>query len=700
MNKICPRVTLFILILISLGFISTTKAQAKAPYGSTWTIGGTSSTVTVAKIATDSANNVYYAGVVVTGGSSSIAFNPDGISDVKTATDSAVYLTKINNDGTYGYTRLYDGASYMSVRGLKTDSNGNVYLLGVFQGIVNFDPVGSTDILDSRANDSSFITKLDTNGNYQYTLSWIDPVIQINDMTLDASNNIYLGGIINSATPDAQLDQISFSDNKTLLADEQMGFYLKLNFDGTYAYSKSFLATSAASFSLDHITLDSNANVYLSGNFSNAVIFDGPGGTNLKTNTGMSDIYVSKYNSSGNYVLTYTIGGIDNDYNKGLEIDHSNNLYILGTFNNNVNFDPIGATDPKVAAFSDEEFLTKINANGTYAKTLVWNSSNSINIRKVAFDANDLIYIIGAAPGSINFDPTGGTDIITGYGFTDMFMTVLNADETYNYTYLWGGSGSDDEYYGFFDTQNNIYIGGSTQSPTVNYNPTSGGSTDIKTLKGDVDGALTKFLTSQTITVSQSPTPIPGNTNSQSSGGSGSFTCTNPWPSAPVLFQISAIKDKATLYYAPPADSETGYTISYGSSSDADMYNVTFPYTDKSGAISYTINYLSPNITYYFKVRANNDCMPGLWSKILSAKTPFTGTFTSYYSPTNSFNNGATGQCTQYTVRPGDSLWTIAQKLLGSGKRFLELWRANTSAFPTLNNSSIIRTGWNLSVGC
>src|ERR1035437_6692752 len=122
MKRFCPKLALSIVILISLGFIFTTKAQAKAPYGVTWTIGATSSAIQVNKTTIDSANNIYYSGTVAS--NSATPFNPiDGISDVKTATGAAIFLTKINSDGAYGYTYVYDGARYIVVNSLKTDTN-------------------------------------------------------------------------------------------------------------------------------------------------------------------------------------------------------------------------------------------------------------------------------------------------------------------------------------------------------------------------------------------------------------------------------------------------------------------------------------------------------------------------------------------------------------------------------------------------
>jgi nucleoid-associated protein YgaU len=138
---------------------------------------------------------------------------------------------------------------------------------------------------------------------------------------------------------------------------------------------------------------------------------------------------------------------------------------------------------------------------------------------------------------------------------------------------------------------------------------------------------------------------------------------------------------------------------------------VRFHDSDKSGAVAYTINALNANTTYYFKVRANNGCMGGEWSNTLSLKTAYSlsGKAVAYASSatlaSNTSGSAAStasvgGSCSQYTVLPGDSLWKIAQKILGAGNKYLQVWNANKGKFPSLNSSSTIRTGWTLSVGC
>jgi len=112
--------------------------------------------------------------------------------------------------------------------------------------------------------------------------------------------------------------------------------------------------------------------------------------------------------------------------------------------------------------------------------------------------------------------------------------------------------------------------------------------------------------------------------------------CTSTPPSsAPNLYQVVAVKDSATVYFAPPSSNFDGFTISYGLDSNADTYNATFSQGNTGAAVKYTINSLTPNTKYYFKVRANNGCATGPWSNVVNSSNqtslPITGSMDFVY---------------------------------------------------------------------
>lgn len=135
----------------------------------------------------------------------------------------------------------------------------------------------------------------------------------------------------------------------------------------------------------------------------------------------------------------------------------------------------------------------------------------------------------------------------------------------------------------------------------------------------------TNIITGPTC-ASSTPTPTPTSTSSSSSNSSTSApVCVDIAPTNnPDLFQIDRSGSKAILYFTPVNDNLSYYYVAYGLSSGEERFGVSFQSGLSNGVVSYTINDLNPNTTYYFKVRGGNGCAPGGWSnnKESNSKNP------------------------------------------------------------------------------
>src|SRR5687767_9620840 len=91
------------------------------------------------------------------------------------------------------------------------------------------------------------------------------------------------------------------------------------------------------------IAVDSFGNVYTTGAFFATADFDpSASGTYNLTSAGYGDIFISKLNSSGNFVAAGRIGGNSfyEDYGYAIMADDSGNVYTTGHFANAPDFDP------------------------------------------------------------------------------------------------------------------------------------------------------------------------------------------------------------------------------------------------------------------------------------------------------------------------------------------------------------------------
>jgi len=108
-------------------------------------------------------------------------------------------------------------------------------------------------------------------------------------------------------------------------------------------------------------------------------------------------------------------------------------------------------------------------------------------------------------------------------------------------------------------------------------------------------------------------------------------TCSdNPPFGSPDLFQIRAYKNRSILYFAPPGGQYSNFFIAYGFSDGDNRFGTSFGQIHSIGAISHEIRDLSPNTTYYFRVRGGNGCATGNWSNTLKIKTT-SGNIVKYY---------------------------------------------------------------------
>ena len=151
-------------------------------------------------------------------------------------------------------------------------------------------------------------------------------------------------------------------------------FLIKYNASGTKQWTKQ-LGTSSIDLGIG-VTTDSSGNIYLTG-FTK-------GGLDGNTNSGESDIFLIKYNSSGTKQWTKQLGTTSDDWGNSVTTDSSGNIYLTGFTK--------GGLDGNNSSGESDIFLIKYNSSGTkqWTKQLgtsseyyrnINNNTNSSNIK-------------------------------------------------------------------------------------------------------------------------------------------------------------------------------------------------------------------------------------------------------------------------------------------------------------------------------
>jgi hypothetical protein len=230
--------------------------------------------------------------------------------------------------------------------GIAVDANGNSYITGSFNcPTVNF---GSFTLTHSPGpSDNMFVVKYDTNGNVLWAKSaggtstnGSMPAIG-NDVSIDASGNAYVTGSF--YTPDIVFGNDTLINAGAILNDM---FIVKYDPNGNVLWAES--AGNSSSDSGNSIVTDASGNSYLTGNFAGVTIT--LGGVTL-TSAGGTDVFTAKYDTNGNVLWAKSVGGGKDDSSGGIAIDASGNSYVTGNFSDSIT--NIGSTTLTSAGIQD-----------------------------------------------------------------------------------------------------------------------------------------------------------------------------------------------------------------------------------------------------------------------------------------------------------------------------------------------------------
>ncbi len=401
--------------------IFITKINSNGTYGWTKIMGGNLFDDRGHAITTDSSGNVYVTGDFWYSANFGLDF---GTTDTKTsAGQQDIFITKINSNGTYGWTKRMGGTSQDLGNDITTDSSGNVYVTGSFGGTVNFGlDFGNTDI---KTGGGTFITKINSNSAYGWTK--VISGTSGNGIVIDSSGNVYLTGDF-QGTVNFGLD-FGTTDSKISAGSWDI-FITKINSNGTYSWTKVMGGTLWDAG--NGIATDSSGNVYLTGDFQGTVNFGLDfGTTDIKAGGGT---FITKINSNGTYGWTKVISGTSGN---GIVIDSSGNVYVTGQLYGTVNFGlDFGTTDIKTSAGIWDIFITKVNSNGTYGGTKIMGATSDDHGYGITTDSSGNVYVTGSFQGTVNFGFDWGiTDIKTSLGVYDIFITKLNIEESTYYIF-------------------------------------------------------------------------------------------------------------------------------------------------------------------------------------------------------------------------------------------------------------------------
>jgi hypothetical protein len=242
------------------------------------------------------------------------------------------------------------------------------------------------------------------------------------------------------------------------------------------------------------IATDAGGNIYSTGTLAGAIDVD-PSPTSTATLSqvgGGVDIWITKFNSSGDYIWGKAFGGTDGDVPYGIDVDSNGNVFVVGTYAGTVDFDPGAGTTSRTSRGNNDNFVVKLTTDGNFAWVKEFGGANEERATGVVLDSNNNILVTGLFNDNVDFNPAPlETNTVTG-NYADGFVLKLDPNGGYLWAKGFGGSSAD---YGegiAVDSNNNVYVTG-RYTGNVDFDPGAG----ITTIAGSAtNGAFILKLNS------------------------------------------------------------------------------------------------------------------------------------------------------------------------------------------------------------
>lgn len=394
---------------------------------------------------------------------------------------TAAFVTKFNSDGVLQWARSFEGVYDVSnAFAVTTDDNGNVIISGSFTGTIDFDPGPGIFNLNDAVVGSTFVVKLDSNGNFV----WVKTFKDGHNARVQADDNggLYIGFTTTGMNGSIDLDPgtgvalVTVNGSITLLM-------CKLDASGNYVWGRS-----AAGFvdRFKYFSLDQNGHLYITGGFIGIQDFDpGPGVYNLAAAYTCSNMFVSKWDTAGNFIWARSMGGQTGTqtyvFGTSVKVDVLGNVVIGGHFTNTADFDPGFGVSNLTATYTFpglglDMHVTKLDASGNFLWAKGMGGKETDWISDMDIDINGSIYSTGRFTDTADFDPGAGVQLGTAHvtpswpNNGDVFIHKLDASGAFEWVKIIGGDGNDDIGGIALDTAANVYLNG-VYTPTIDFDP-------------------------------------------------------------------------------------------------------------------------------------------------------------------------------------------------------------------------------------
>jgi hypothetical protein len=329
-----------------------------------------------------------------------------------------------------------------------TDSSGNLYLAGFFEGTVDFDPGSAVqELTSSGLGGNIFVAKYGPNGSPL----WVQRIVTVlpdDDLALalalDGAGNVYLAGEFETL---ANIGPFTLTNADAALKRDV--FVAKFNTSGTAQFAVRIGGAGGDEFIDAFGVNQSTGQIVLGGTFSSTTDFDPGAGSAVRApngSPGTTNSYVLSLNSSGAFQWVRHIAGTaGSGQPEAVGFLASGDVIVAGSFGGEVDLD-FGNSPVTITANpgGDDIFVARYEATGGIVGiTRVFGGTGSEGVRSLVVTPSDEIFLGGEFSGTVLID--AAPPLVESGGGAEGDALIIKLDSSFGHlgSIGFGGAGGD-----------------------------------------------------------------------------------------------------------------------------------------------------------------------------------------------------------------------------------------------------------------
>jgi hypothetical protein len=277
-----------------------------------------------------------------------------------------------------------------------------------------------------------------------------------NSIVVDAMGNSYVTGYFYSSS-------IVFGAYTLTNVGNYDMYTVKYDPSGTVLWAKS--AGSIYDDSGSGITLNVDGEVLVTGYYSDVIVF----GTYTLTNAGGTDIFVVKYDASGNVLWAFGAGDSNSESGNNIACDNSGNVFIAGSF---LSGNLVIGSSTLTNNGSTDAFLAKFSGNGSPLTAVGIGDAGIDGANDLTVDANGNVFLVGSFSSQTLAIGTN-TLIDFNSSYSDLFVAKFDNSANAIWANSSGGNFDDCAYGITLDKAGDIILTGYFKSVQITFGATT-----------------------------------------------------------------------------------------------------------------------------------------------------------------------------------------------------------------------------------